>query len=152
MVINCGALNEEDPALEHSRPSLRTCKVDKNESGSYGFHLTRTRWDPYPWIAGIEDGSPAQAAGLKVGDCVLAVNGEDVLGLRIGQIANKALSNQPCIIMLLWNAGSDSRCDKEVSAAIFYKFLYQYIFGILPFFLYHSCTFAPLVMYIRIVI
>lgn len=107
---------DQDPASEHSRPSVRICKVDKSESGSCGFHLTRTKWDPYPWIAGVDDGSPAQAAGLRVGDCVLEVNGDDVLGQRVGQIAAKVVAAHECIAMLLWNAGSDANCDTEVSA------------------------------------
>ena len=77
--------------------------------------MTRTKWDPYPWIAGVDEGSPAQAAGLKVGDCVLEVNGEDVLGLRVGEIANRAQTTAEFVSMLLWNAGSDSKCDSEVS-------------------------------------
>lgn len=123
MVINTElSPTYEDPASEHSRPSVRLCKVDRNESGSCGFHLTRTKWDPYPWIAGVDEGSPAQTAGLKVGDCVLEVNGEDVLGLRVGEIASKALNATESISMLLWNAGSDSKCDSEVSD-LNYKFL-----------------------------
>lgn len=110
--------NEDDQAAEHSRPSIRICKIEKNRTGSYGFHLTRTKWDPYPWIAGIDDGSIAQASGLKVGDCILEVNGEDVIGLRVGEIANKALSAFEHITMLLWNAGSDANCDTEVSYRI----------------------------------
>lgn len=120
MVINnvgtTTTTTDEDPASEHSQPSMRICKVDKSESGSCGFHLTRTKWDPYPWIAGVDDGSPAQAAGLRVGDCVLEVNGDDVLGQRVGQIAAKVVAAHECIAMLLWNAGSDANCDTEVSA------------------------------------
>lgn len=119
MVINqvgTATTTDEDPASEHSQPSVRVCKVDKSESGSCGFHLTRTKWDPYPWIAGVDDGSPAQAAGLQVGDCVLEVNGDDVLGQRVGQIAAKVVAAHECIAMLLWNAGSDANCDTEVSA------------------------------------
>lgn len=34
--------------------------------GKYcGFHLTRSKWDPYPWISHIEVGSLADIAGLR---------------------------------------------------------------------------------------
>lgn len=116
MVINAESTStDEDPASEHSKPSVRLCKVDRNESGSCGFHLTRTKWDPYPWIAGVDEGSPAQGAGLKIGDCVLEVNGEDVLGLRVGEIANKVQTTAEFVSMLLWNAGGDPKCKSEVS-------------------------------------
>ncbi|EZA55569.1 hypothetical protein DMN91_008843 [Ooceraea biroi] len=54
---------------------------------SCGFHLTKSKWDPYPWIGYVEDNSPADLAGLKAGDCLLAVDDNDLLGLKIRDIA-----------------------------------------------------------------
>ena len=31
--------------------STRTLRIDKNEIDAYGFHITRTKWDPYPWVS-----------------------------------------------------------------------------------------------------
>lgn len=54
-------------AEEHQNPAVRVCDVTKPvEGGSCGFHLTRTKWDPYPWVCGVDDSSPAHAAGLQV--------------------------------------------------------------------------------------
>lgn len=35
------------------------------ERKSCGFHLTRSKWDPYPWVGFVEPGSIAHAAGLR---------------------------------------------------------------------------------------
>jgi len=32
---------------------------------SYGFHLTKSKWDPYPWVGYVENNSPADLAGLR---------------------------------------------------------------------------------------
>lgn len=32
---------------------------------SCGFHLTKSKWDPYPWIGYVENNSPADLAGLR---------------------------------------------------------------------------------------
>lgn len=104
-------------AEEHQNPGVRVCQVLRPaEGGSCGFHLTRTKWDPYPWVCGVDHGSAAHTAGLKVGDCVLEVNGEDVLGLRVSEIAPRVRARQSDLTLLLWNSGVDPHCDPEVSA------------------------------------
>ncbi|XP_075222939.1 uncharacterized protein LOC142325279 [Lycorma delicatula] len=90
------------------QPSLRVCTVTRPLEGSCGFHLSRTTWDPYPWVSEVESGSAAEIAGLQVGDCVLEVNGEDVLGQRIGEVALQVYSKSRQVKLLLWNAGTDS--------------------------------------------
>ncbi|XP_026676837.1 uncharacterized protein LOC103505800 [Diaphorina citri] len=95
-----------DTKEEEFHPSLRLCHVERPCSGSCGFHLSRTQWDPYPWVSGVEAGSAAEAAGLVMGDCVLEVNGEDVLGQRIGEVAVKVKAKEGYVKLLLWNAGA----------------------------------------------
>ena len=99
---------------QHYCPSVRICEVVRPVTGSCGFHLTRSKWDPYPWVSGVESGSPAETAGLQAGDCVLEVNGEDVLGQRIGEIASRVRARADRVTLLLWNAGSDPQCSPEV--------------------------------------
>ncbi|XP_033210089.1 uncharacterized protein LOC117168495 [Belonocnema kinseyi] len=53
-----------------------------------GFHLTRSKWDPYPWVGLVENGSDAEMSGLRPGDCLLEVDGADVLGLKMPDIAS----------------------------------------------------------------
>ncbi|XP_058459917.1 uncharacterized protein LOC131435753 [Malaya genurostris] len=93
---------------------LRNIHIDADGTGSLGLHLSRTPWDPYPWVSGVLPGSRADQAGARVGDCVLEANGENLLGLKIVDIAalvkNGKPSSQslkPGISLLLWNSGYD---------------------------------------------
>ncbi|KAG8291661.1 hypothetical protein J6590_055230 [Homalodisca vitripennis] len=51
----------------------------------------------------------------QVGDCVLEVNGEDVLGLRVSDIAARVRARELAVTLLLWNSGTDPTCDPERS-------------------------------------
>lgn len=35
---------------DHYNPSVRMLHIPKLENGSCGFHLSRSKWDPYPWV------------------------------------------------------------------------------------------------------
>ncbi|XP_053698770.1 uncharacterized protein LOC128745715 [Sabethes cyaneus] len=99
--------------LEDSRETncLRNVFIQADGNSSLGLHLSRTPWDPYPWISGVTPGSRAEKAGVCVGDCVLEANGEDLLGLKIVDIAKLVKhgklnqSVKPSISLLLWNSG-----------------------------------------------
>jgi S1-C subfamily serine protease len=64
---------------DHYSPSVRVVYVtkDSNTNSGFGFHLSRSKWDPYPYISGVDKSSPASNAGLKEGDCVLEVYDDD---------------------------------------------------------------------------
>ncbi|XP_016990083.2 LOW QUALITY PROTEIN: uncharacterized protein LOC108052242 [Drosophila rhopaloa] len=80
---------------------------------NYGFHLTRSKWDPYPWVCEVAAGTPAALCGLKPGDCVLEVNGLDVLGLRVAEIAKMVKSQKDCVTILCWNSECEKDCDNN---------------------------------------
>uniref|UniRef100_A0A182NGB7 RING-type domain-containing protein n=1 Tax=Anopheles dirus TaxID=7168 RepID=A0A182NGB7_9DIPT len=90
---------------------LRHCFVPADENGCLGLHLSRTPWDPYPWVSGVVEGSCADIAGVRIGDCVLEANGEDLLGLKVIDIAKRVRSRRisrtvPAGVgLLLWNSG-----------------------------------------------
>ncbi|XP_075146231.1 uncharacterized protein LOC142220780 [Haematobia irritans] len=66
---------------------LKSFKIYTCSNGSLGLHLSRAPWDPYPWVSNIQKDSTSYNAGLRVGDCLLELNGNDVLGLKISEIA-----------------------------------------------------------------
>lgn len=99
---------------DHYSPSLRVLEIAKAEP-NWGFRLTRSRWDPYPWVAAVDGGSAAEAAGVLPGDCLLEVNGTDVVGRRISEVAEIVRSRAESVALLLWNAGTDLHCSQEVS-------------------------------------
>lgn len=61
---------------DHYSPSVRVVHVAKpvDTTNSFGFHLSRSKWDPYPYISQIDKNSFALSSGLREGDCVLEVN------------------------------------------------------------------------------
>ncbi|CAH1255879.1 unnamed protein product [Diabrotica balteata] len=92
--------------------SVRLIQIEKT-SAQCGFHLTRSKWDPYPWVSSVDNDSAASSSGLKTGDCVIEVNGEDILGKRISEIAEIVKSKPEQVSLLLWNADIDAHCTHE---------------------------------------
>lgn len=99
------------------RPSVRVVEFVKNGQNC-GFYLTRGKWDPYPWVSNVDENSVSSLAGLKPGDCLLEVNGEDVVGQKISEIAEVVKSKPDKVSLLVWNAGVDPHCSPEVCKQI----------------------------------
>lgn len=60
--------------LDHYSPSVRVVNITKSlDVSGFGFLLSRSKWDPYPYISKIDENSPASSSGLREGDCVLEV-------------------------------------------------------------------------------
>lgn len=66
---------------------LKSYKIYTCTNGTLGLHLSRAPWDPYPWVSSIQKDSNSYQAGLRIGDCLLELNGQDVLGMKISEIA-----------------------------------------------------------------
>ncbi|KFB42626.1 AGAP002322-PA-like protein [Anopheles sinensis] len=64
-------------------------------------------------VSGVDAESPAEVTGLKVGDCVLEVNNEDVLGMRIAEVAGMVRAKSDIVTLLLWSTGMEPACNPE---------------------------------------
>uniref|UniRef100_A0A182XVG6 RING-type domain-containing protein n=1 Tax=Anopheles stephensi TaxID=30069 RepID=A0A182XVG6_ANOST len=119
-----------------NRDQLRQCFIPADETGCLGLHLSRTPWDPYPWVSGVVEGSCADVAGVRIGDCVLEANGEDLLGLKVIDIAKRvrarkiSRTNPAGVRLLLWNSGFEKNNLNPQSLARFANCL-QGIAGLL---------------------
>ena len=45
----------------------------KYESKGLGIRLSKSSWDPFPFVSHVDDNSTAEKRGIQVGDCVLKV-------------------------------------------------------------------------------
>ncbi|KAM3909983.1 LOW QUALITY PROTEIN: Na(+)/H(+) exchange regulatory cofactor NHE-RF1-like [Leptodactylus fuscus] len=66
----------------------RTCVLEKGPAG-YGFHLHSEKSRPGQFVRLVEPGSAAERSGLRAGDRLLRVCGEDVRELGHQQVVNK---------------------------------------------------------------
>ncbi|CAH0602472.1 unnamed protein product [Chrysodeixis includens] len=90
--------------------------LPEDEGEGLGFRLTRTLWDPYPWVREVTPHSRADDAGLKKGDCILQADGKDLLGLPVGQVAGLIRGDGAGrgVSLLVWNCGVDPKDDPEL--------------------------------------
>ncbi|KAG7306845.1 hypothetical protein JYU34_008308 [Plutella xylostella] len=95
---------------------LVVLNLPEDEGEGLGFRLTRTLWDPYPWVREVTPASRADHAGLKTGDCLLQADGRDLLGLPVGQVAGLIRGDGAGrgVSLLVWNCGVDPRDDPEL--------------------------------------
>lgn len=84
---------------------LQQCTI-KAPKGALGLNLSRAPWDPYPWVSGVQAESNAQRAGVCIGDTLLQLNGIDVLGMRISELATRLrehwLTGADQATMMMW--------------------------------------------------
>lgn len=64
-------------------------------------------------VSRVDNESPAAITGVKSGDCVLEVNGEDILGMRITEVASLVRSKNDHVALLLWTTGMDPKCHPD---------------------------------------
>lgn len=66
-----------DTTKNHSK--ARLCHIKKwDHFDGYGFNLHAEKGKPGQYIGKVDEGSPAEAAGLRQGDRILEVNGESI--------------------------------------------------------------------------
>lgn len=92
----------------------RLCHVIKKENfDGYGFNLHAEKGKPGQYIGKVDDGSPAESAGLKQGDRILEVNGSSIGSETHKQVVQriKALANEVQLLVVDSNVSvtSDNR-------------------------------------------
>ena len=70
-------------------PPPRLCHLVRSPKTGYGFSLTTLAGRPGQYVAAVEEGSPAQEAGLVEGDRVVEVNGVNVNQENHKQVVNR---------------------------------------------------------------
>ncbi|XP_042196904.1 Na(+)/H(+) exchange regulatory cofactor NHE-RF2 isoform X2 [Callorhinchus milii] len=86
-------------AKDHVKPRL--CHMIRGESG-YGFHLHGEKGKSGQFIRKVEPGSPAETAGLRPGDRVIGVNGDNVEKETHHQVVQriKTLENETRLLVV----------------------------------------------------
>lgn len=65
--------------LNGNHSKARLCHIRKIDNfDGYGFNLHAEKGKPGQYIGKVDEGSPAEAAGLRQGDRILEVNGESI--------------------------------------------------------------------------
>ncbi|XP_016961453.2 uncharacterized protein LOC108032130 [Drosophila biarmipes] len=85
---------------------LQLCTIYACANGTLGLNLSRAPWDPYPWVSGVQARSSAERGGVRLGDTLLELNGADVLGLRISELASRLQdhwqSGAEVVTLMMW--------------------------------------------------
>ncbi|CAG9809798.1 unnamed protein product [Chironomus riparius] len=91
---------------DNNNSNLKLICIENCAEG-LGIKLSKSSWDPYPFISFVDE-TREQQHDLQIGDCLLKVNGQDVLGWRIQEIAeqihNKTDDDNNEVNLLLWRA------------------------------------------------
>ena len=86
-------------------PSPRLCHLKRwADFQGYGFNLNAEKGKVGNFIGAVDAGSPAEAAGVKTGDHIMEVNGDDVAEFSHGQVVGKITADRTQVKMLLVDA------------------------------------------------
>jgi len=100
-------------SLSSSKPVARLCHIIQwKDFDGYGFNLHAEKGKPGQYIGKVDEGSPAEAAGLKQGDRIVEVNGVNIANENHKQVVQriKAIQNETKLLVV------DSEADKYFKA------------------------------------
>lgn len=100
-------------SLSSSTLVARLCHIIQwKHFDGYGFNLHAEKGKPGQYIGKVDEGSPAEAAGLKQGDRIIEVNGVNISNENHKQVVQriKAIPNQTKLLVV------DSEADKYFKA------------------------------------
>ncbi|KAG5897401.1 hypothetical protein JTB14_013493 [Gonioctena quinquepunctata] len=94
----------------------RLCHIQKLENfDGYGFNLHAEKGKPGQYIGKVDEGSPAEAAGLRQGDRILEVNGESIANKTHKQVVELIKSQTGETKLLVADPEDDAIIPTEVN-------------------------------------
>lgn len=79
-----------DDTVNLNKYTIRLCHIIKCDNfDGYGFNLHSEKGKPGQYIGKVDEGSPAEAAGLKEGDRIIEVNGVNISNENHKQVVQR---------------------------------------------------------------
>ncbi|XP_074967049.1 Na(+)/H(+) exchange regulatory cofactor NHE-RF1 [Phalacrocorax aristotelis] len=95
--------------------AARLCRLQRGPEG-YGFHLHGEKGKPGQFIRLVEAGSPAERAGLRAGDRLLEVDGENVERESHQQVVERIRAAAGAVSLLVVDPVADEQLQKRAGA------------------------------------
>ncbi|NXX22100.1 NHRF1 protein, partial [Podargus strigoides] len=96
-------------------PAARLCRLERGPDG-YGFHLHGEKGKPGQFIRLVEAGSPAERSGLRAGDRLLEVDGENVERESHQQVVERIRAAAGAVSLLVVDSVADEQLQKRGGA------------------------------------
>ncbi|XP_075297230.1 Na(+)/H(+) exchange regulatory cofactor NHE-RF1 isoform X2 [Opisthocomus hoazin] len=93
-------------------PAARLCRLERGPDG-YGFHLHGEKGKPGQFIRLVEAGSPAERSGLRAGDRLLEVDGENVERESHQQVVERIRAAAGTVSLLVVDPVADEQLQKR---------------------------------------
>ncbi|NXW77221.1 NHRF1 protein, partial [Hirundo rustica] len=96
-------------------PAARLCRLERGPDG-YGFHLHGEKGKPGQFIRLVEAGSPAEQSGLRAGDRLLEVDGENVERESHQQVVERIRAAAGVVSLLVVDSTAEDHLPKRGGA------------------------------------
>ncbi|NWY69790.1 NHRF1 protein, partial [Erithacus rubecula] len=93
-------------------PAARLCRLERGPDG-YGFHLHGEKGKPGQFIRLVEAGSPAERSGLRAGDRLVEVNGENVERESHQQVVERIRAAAGTVSLLVVDSTAEDQLPKR---------------------------------------
>ncbi|NWV85524.1 NHRF1 protein, partial [Dasyornis broadbenti] len=96
-------------------PAARLCRLERGPDG-YGFHLHGEKGKPGQFIRLVEAGSPAERSGLRAGDRLVEVDGENVERESHQQVVERIRAAAGAVSLLVVDSTAEDQLPKRSGA------------------------------------
>ncbi|NXC85011.1 NHRF1 protein, partial [Cercotrichas coryphoeus] len=93
-------------------PAARLCRLERGPDG-YGFHLHGEKGKPGQFIRLVEAGSPAERSGLRAGDRLVEVDGENVEKESHQQVVERIRAAAGTVSLLVVDSTAEDQLPKR---------------------------------------